>query len=163
MENKYYVPEIDEFHVGFEYEYVTNIGVTTDDDSKWDSFLFGDQEKFKSWDWRLLLQDCLKRKLIRVKHLDREDIESLGWIFNHKVIINDEGSLYVDSWVINIDKTENKRKYFQLYLNDGKYYISYIEYTNSVGRYESDIFQGTIKNKSELTKILAQLNILKKS
>jgi hypothetical protein len=64
-ENKYYTPEIEEFHVGFEYEF--------GGEGYWDT---------EEWDFDFKRKDLytvLGEKKIRVKHLDREDIESLGW------------------------------------------------------------------------------------
>jgi hypothetical protein len=57
--NRYYTPEIEEFHVGFEY-------------------------KLKGEDSiRVLSTNCtVDTELSEVKYLDKEDIESLGWEYN---------------------------------------------------------------------------------
>lgn len=149
MENKYYVPEIEEFHVGFEYEYVTNMAVPTDDDSKWDSFLFGDQEKFKSWDWRLLLQDCLKRKLIRVKCINREDIEEFGWELDSVV--------EKEAFFIHNSNSFSSQEEWMLVFREKE---SSIEIYSTKKDTVSFSFYGIAKNKSELKKLLAQLNII---
>ena len=63
-DNKYYTPSIEEFHVGFEYEYVNSKteGWTNTTFIRGRGFVepYGDGE-------------------VRVKKLDQEDIESLGW------------------------------------------------------------------------------------
>jgi len=56
MKDKYYTPEIEEFHVGFEYR------------------LKGEENI------RILSSNCtVDTELSEVKYLDKEDIESLGW------------------------------------------------------------------------------------
>jgi hypothetical protein len=75
-DNKYYIPQIEEFHIGFEYE------------RKYISF-----EEWKK-EIYLLHYDCNLNKLnvriidgeIRVKYLDQSDIESLGFIFSSKAV-----------------------------------------------------------------------------
>lgn len=72
MENKYYTPNIEEFHVGFEYER-----------------LYQNDDILYQWDKEemsvnfLTLDDIdneILNEEIRVKFLDKEDIESLGWV-----------------------------------------------------------------------------------
>lgn len=62
MKDKYYTPSIEEFHVGFEFELkdpITQI---------WVKFIF---EEDKLW--------FIKSNISRVKYLNKEDIESLGF------------------------------------------------------------------------------------
>ena len=88
MEKKYYTPSIEEFHVGFEYEINQNNKwikkefnpVKKDDSITSNLFEFDDvYKRLKSITNRW---DSEKKKVvvsyeeIRVKHLDREDIES---------------------------------------------------------------------------------------
>jgi len=70
MKNKYYTPTIEEFHVGFEYEYQD--GVDKDNKDVWKKTICT-----KS-DFRYLSKTKIK-DFRRVKYLDREDIESLGF------------------------------------------------------------------------------------
>lgn len=153
MENKYYTPEISEFYIGFEYQYVSNMGVPTDDTSKWDSFLFGNQYKFKSWDWKPLLKDCLKRKLIRVKYLNQEDIERLGF--------TDKKTTVLDWYTSEKRSEDNWASYgywnnFRLLHDRDKNKVQIIAY--KYGWDEGNIlFQGDCKNKSELIRILNQV------
>lgn len=134
MENKYYIPSIEEFHVGFEYEELE----------------MGSKEKFNKtildeWDGLSgyidgttdLYEIARGRKKVRVKYLDKEDIESLGF--------------------------EVYDKYEDHFIKDN----TVIHYRNEAGElYPIDIFIGKqsymfmrIKNKSELKILLKQLNI----
>ena len=131
MRDKYYTPEIEEFHVGFEYEMFFPNG-------KYHKQTFGDKithlelEEFKD--------DLMKvaHAISRVKHLDKEDIESLG--FNHI------GSLWFrdkddDYRATKVRKWKNNE--LDIYINDS------IE--------DVLVFRGTIKNKSELKTVLKQI------
>ena len=64
---KYYVPEISEFHVGFEYEYLNEYAKPV---PTWQ------KETLQFNDWFVHNFEIEKA---RVKHLDTQDIESLGW------------------------------------------------------------------------------------
>lgn len=123
MENKYYTPIIEEFHVGFEYTH-------KDLNCK----LFINEDLIKS---NFTVAD------LRVKYLDREDIESLG--FKH------DGSLWFskDNWKLRKWKASE----IDLYYCFGT--------INMMGEEDKELrFRGTIKNKSELKKLMKQLNIL---
>ena len=124
-ENKYYIPEISEFHVGFEYE------IKLEDlwiNQSYNSIAMSEIDK------------GITNQYIRVKYLDKQDIESLGW---------------------EIDQYCSKEfclnfKYKDWYLN---YFISGLK-TIEIGREEYDSgFMGTIKNKSELKVLMKQLGI----
>jgi len=65
MEAKYYTPEIEEFHVGFEYESLNN-------NNEWVKSKYGGFLPFHP-------QTYIDKKEFRVKHLDRQDIEEFGW------------------------------------------------------------------------------------
>ena len=149
-DNKYYTPEIEEFHVGFEYEWKGRVDwkkTAVDDDD-------GDiQNPFDNFNYGIQTQT------IRVKHLDRSDIESLGWEYNHKMAREEHNYEPIDCWEISIDTTENKEKYYTLFIYKEKLYVEHHEYQNSVGRTEEGLFKGTIKNKSELKRLLKQLEI----
>jgi len=71
MENKYYTPTIEEFHVGFEFEFRHS-------DYKEDGW-----KKFTTPVFNMEREDCpfacQTLEEYRVKYLDREDIESLGF------------------------------------------------------------------------------------
>ncbi len=73
MVNKYYTPEIEEFHVGFEYEWF--------DGSDWNKVTqkYFDGGLFNNGDGEHPFEYQLSDVGIRVKYLDQEDIESLGF------------------------------------------------------------------------------------
>ena len=78
-------------------------------------------------------------KWFRVKYLDQSDIESLGW-----------------KWEILDTKTCIKMYIFK------QYHLNIDFKQNKIAIYSDDIiklFEGTIKNKSELIKLMQQLNI----
>ncbi len=143
-ENKYYTPSIEEFHVGFEYEAfygwgegeyninykeqwnkktVTDINKSSYERAIYHVSIYNNGKPVENWD-----------KEIRVKCLDQEDIESLGWgpyIYN-----------LVDCWMIN--------NYYLFWFNNQ---------IVSINKDTHQIFRGTIKNRSELEKLMEQLNI----
>jgi len=68
MEEKYYTPAIEEFHIGFECEFL-NGGI-------WKHVFIGEQDLVTL----IHIIDSLKNGNIRVKYLDRRDMIALGWI-----------------------------------------------------------------------------------
>ena len=126
MESKYYTPSTEEFHVGFEYEeFVKRKG--------WMPVTLKDLES-----WNLNSEGfCIDYDDYRVKYLDREDIESLGWELGWKMGLNEDSFTYKDN---------------QLYWQDNQW-IQIYDWDSKI------IFQGTIKNKSELKRLLKQLGI----
>lgn len=70
MENKYYIPTIEEFHIGFRYEHYED----------WDI-----PNKEKEWHKQIYGEGCIvgdydiKYGIIRVKCLDEADIIEAGW------------------------------------------------------------------------------------
>lgn len=142
MENKYYTPTIEEFHVGFEFEQKIGISVLTKDEV-WVKSIFSIVPNSDE------LISMLREGIIRVKYLDREDIESLGFIISKNFIYTG----------YNIIFEQNKRQL--LFCPETKRLcISNITTTNNEGVFNLNIiFEGTIKNKSELQKLLVQLGI----
>lgn len=133
MENKYYTPTIEEFHVGFECEYTNgrmqNWMQTTIQFAPSDNF-------FKHF---FLTNE------IRVKCLDREDAGSLGWIFDN-------------NFSIGFIRLENGYSYSIAGIYGTEYDSISISEINEKGIIQF-LFHGRIKNKSELQKLLVQLGI----
>lgn len=141
---KYYTPEIEEFHVGFEYEiFTTNCNITP---------------SVNEWikDTTLFRQDTLENMLqcveppIRVKYLDKEDIESLGFkeLANNWFFKDAPGKLaYWTQVIIDFRWMEKEKPYKDISILGAR------------GKEDDIIFRGNIKNKSELKKLLKQLNI----
>ena len=153
MENKYYTPDISEFYVGFEYEHCHSsvrfvmLNFKTGDTSNigepkeiWEKSIFSGRE-YDIWKSSFKFDDSLKNGQIRVKYLDKEDIESLG--FEHDQSTKDgsyfySGTLMTENqWCINL-----KDFIVDIYDINGK----------------SDFrFNGFVKNKSELKQILKMI------
>lgn len=125
--NKYYTPSIEEFHVGFEYQglvdYYKNEYKTFIVENAYDLIKRMETYISQDMDW------------VRVKYLDKEDIESLGF---------EQQSLpyqFKKDWYKLVKRHEEN------------------QYIIEDGRYQDQIFVGVIKNKSELKKLLTQLGI----
>lgn len=148
MEDKYYVPTIEELCVGFEYE-EDNYG-----NDKWT------KKSIKTTNITQACKDLVDdikssddgSYTFRVKYLDRKDIEECGFD-----VSSDYGA--------GIDfKFGNKYKLTKVKgagLTYSKNEIRIFE-NNSIleESYNSRLFIGDIKNKSELKKLLKQLNII---
>jgi len=153
MENdKYYTPEIEEFHVGFEYEYR--------------GFLAGDWENIttEQEDFSIMFDDFEHEmdgkfnELYRVKKLDNEDIESLGWRPEHIIdVFSGDGNELVHGFSKTINETDS---YCLIYTNHVlQIYLQHV-YNLASGNWSQQIkFEGTIKNKSELRRLMKQLGI----
>lgn len=129
--NKYYTPEIKEFHVGFECEilgYNPKKRLDKNFKKEWDKIIYS-LEDFIYLEEKNILSN------FRVKYLDKEDIESLGFK-------NISGNWYYD------DKT------YQI-IGDYKS----LEISKGEHEFRKILFKGIIKNKSELKKLMKQLNI----
>ncbi len=151
MDNeKFYAPDITEFYVGFQYEFLVNHGspyekweprtieyISDTEDDPYKGYTLNSLEKYNN---------VFIRNAWRVKYLDKEDIESLGWK------LYEESGLYLMS---------NRGYVYMLTRSHGQIIIQMeltvgAETTNTDGT----IFRGTIKNKSELKQLMKQLNIL---
>lgn len=120
--NKYYTPDIEEFHVGFEYEYLDHV----DFDEGWDEWREGTFKDGESLEWH---------DEYRAKCLDHEDVTSLGW----------EQTSY-DQFkkdVYHLEIGEDNKLHIHSFIRERAYVL----------------FNGTVKNKSELIKLLKMLGI----
>lgn len=138
--SKYYTPTIDEFYIGFKYELKLRNRWVIEKYEPGEDCLVGD------------IMYKLKNEDIRVKYLDQEDIESLGWEAGLINVGNNELDTYgIGSYVITTPVgVYNKTKVID---------ISYVSPMNNNERL-SRVFRGIIKNKSELKKLMKQLGIL---
>ena len=145
-DKKYYVPEISEFHVGFEYECKLSQMFTNPPINKED-------EGFTKLKFSIstvnvnelsIIESHIKNQAVRIKYLDREDIESLG--FKYKDVYRDGGTIEFKSLTHNlkyyrdniIANSPNK-----IIINNGKIVV----------------FEGDVKNKSELVNLMNKLGI----
>jgi len=141
-DNKYYIPTIDEFHVGFEYERLDLDGIHNE--------IFNVIKNSNEYNLDDSLQSLITMKHVRVKYLDRDDIEELGWEYIGKL------DAYIHKFEYNTDTTTNKVDNIMALRyedNDTRIIIA----TNKYDHYR---FVGTIKNKSELKRLMKQLNII---
>jgi hypothetical protein len=138
MENKYYTPSIEEFCVGFEYERMNG--------DKWCKDVISPNDLCSGRDGLENEFEEIYRKLrdVRVKYLDKEDIESLGFIYikSQPGLTEDYFELISTEWCMDYDYSTH---YCRIFINsDG----------------DSTFFAGTIKNKHELKRVLTMLGIV---
>lgn len=133
MENKYYTPEIEEFHVGFECEFIG------DRRTNWIKCVI---------DWMNINFITTFRELAenkyRVKYLDREDIEELGFEYAGENSNNPNALYYFGKHSIIHNKINNRCVITMWDENRPADYAAFV---------------GAIKNKSELKKLMVQLGI----
>ena len=99
---------------------------------------------------------------IRVKYLDREDIESLGWT-NYKKSVWDYYEIekqfrlssghWGSKWMLQHDRAN---EFITIEDNDIGFNVII---KASISGNEDTLFEGTIKNKSELLRLMKQLGI----
>lgn len=142
MESKYYIPKIEEFHIGFECEYYNNhaekfIPIIIDSSN----FELNSMDGSFDDDY-VLSYNYSRPNKFRVKYLDREAIEFFGFE------TEDLGDCY------------NLQIGFDLF---GLYPFRFDTGNNNSYKITKDnetLFHGIIKNKSELKKLLIQLEII---
>lgn len=140
-DTKYYTPSIEEFHVGFEFE----TSYLEDYDTWKKVTLEFDDFGFYTSTWEV---DSNPTEF-RVKYLDKEDIESFG--FN--LIKEPEYKHPTKEITLNYFPTSHS----VLILSKG--YNSDLKQPETKTEYWYQMFGGIIKNKSELKRLLKQLEI----
>jgi hypothetical protein len=141
-ENKYYIPEISEFYIGFEYNgWIQDQG----------PYIFSINDSLKE------IQEGINLMAITVKYLDKEDIESLGFEFIkvNEYIFSGDGS----SEIYRIYHSSNKAQWYELLMFEN-YNKVWVDLVHTQAGVKMSFFKGTIKNKSELKKLMKQLNII---
>jgi hypothetical protein len=143
MEEKYYTPSIEEFHVGFEFEQLVRLrkgGQTPIETKEWiNKIVFPNIPIYSGKGY--------EDYIYRVKYLDQEDIESLGGEVNSWSNVDGGGMIY------NFSK-------FCLFLHDGfrlSITIPSLNIHTNKGFYHHTVFDGEIKNKSELKRVLKMI------
>lgn len=144
---KYYTPIIDEFHVGFEYErcdngynYFRDIYPNNVDQNKLENYI----------------------TYFRVKYLDVEDIESFG--FTHTTSLKGyQENFRIEKLFRRLNEEHDDTMWQNVFLQYAPD-IHRIIIRNEIsdGSEDETFFEGVIKNKSELKKLLIQLNIIEK-
>lgn len=135
MDNKYYTPTIEEFHPGFELEEKLK------HEKDWSKRVVGLENNL---DW---LNREVNAGFIRAKHLDREDIESLGFMLFTTVN-------FMTYTFPNRDVKKDRVGY------NMHVYKDIMSITIQRSTHENTLFRGVIKNKSELKRVLTQIGVL---
>jgi len=183
MDNeKYYTPDIKEFHVGFEFSYKPRLGtglwgwVNNQHEfaDNWVSTRFTHHSIFpeyitkEEFDFTLSsepksldsLSLYIKHSAIRVKYLDREDIESLGW----KSFIKDDNSNMYNYFIKMPKNYQYELAHIMYFPDDRKCYINFEIKKRMMINYPErmhDKFIGEIKNKSQLRQVMQMVGIIK--
>lgn len=146
MESKYYTPAIEEFHVGFEYEGLESYKGL----SKWQKLIYdGSYFVINTKDDSIEFIQEFRKDLVRVRLLNKEDIESLGFKNEgkHYSIAFNDPRKYDD--VVHLMHNPNSR---WVLLTQGDKESSFYDFKTR--------FCGYVKNKSELKFIMKCLGIL---
>jgi hypothetical protein len=139
MESKYYTPTIDEFFPGFEYEWNTKSiseQLRTRPEPTWEKTIFWKDEPYET---ATGIGFLFRNSEIRVKYLDKSDIEELGFTYQK------HGTFYKtigDKTFIRLQHTQPDKILIE---------ITHEGYTSRTSL--------IIKNKSELKKLLKMLGV----
>lgn len=159
--NKYYIPELEEFHYGFEFEMIPSVGMMImgfdqiDEERKvlwateYNKEVFGQPGSNVYGIGYPDIQAGIKAETCRVKYLDRKDIESLDFKFIGSIV--DSNSYIRGNLGLIHNPNENTISTFTVdpVKSDDDFSTKFnIDYQR-VGRL-------TIKNKCELKKFLKQ-------
>lgn len=147
---KYYTPDISEFYVGFEYESNYNKSNWEATTLKYDDAAsFFDNYEYDAYPTEF-----------RVKYLDIEDITSFG--FTHTASLKGyQENFRIEKLFRRLNEEHDDTMWQNVFLQYAPD-IHRIIIRNEVsdGSVNETFFEGVIKNKSELKKLLIQLNII---
>ena len=154
---KYYTPDISEFYVGFEYEFL-NGDQWEPDEISYKDFSVDNSDGYENW------FDEISKGLrdVRVKYLDVEDIKSFG--FTHTASLKGyQENFRIEKLFRRLNEEHDDTMWQNVFLQYAPD-IHRITIRNEVsdGSTNETFFEGVIKNKSELKKLLIQLNIIEK-
>jgi hypothetical protein len=149
-ENKYYIPEISEFHVGFEYEQISRLGET------WCEMISTTAEDLDA------VETEIGMEYVRVPYLTKEDIEAEGWrhemTFDKEETYKGEYPTQIDFEINDTYKIGGGFLTFTPELHEVKI-ITVDKGFNRDGPNHSVKFNGIIKNKSEFKRILKMIGV----
>lgn len=141
MEIEYYKPDLEEFHVGFEFEYLAN-GIWNQGD--WDNKSI-DHPELKEFGEDEIMKTA--HAICRVKYLNSDDIFKYGFSEKSNKVFTKPAIGEMGYW-IDVEL-------------DFRWGWSDITILGLRGNEDDVIFKGAIKNKSELKRLLKQLNVTK--
>ena len=170
MSDKYYAPSIEEFHVGFEYEAIKlkefelkNIPVGTSLQTYIEMNDLVDEWVKLTWSKTCSPENSFNvlrdsngvtnisvPESVRVKYLDKEDIESLGFVRDMERGITKGSKVYYKGNYILLHDNNG----VSIYVVDSAKDKRMMYYTRS-----NEVYMLNIKNKSELKRLLKQLDI----
>ena len=147
MENKYYTPEYSDIYIGQELYTIDEYKI--------------DLSTVDSLTWFLQCQNCyidceenttygISLENYKLKYLDSSDIEELGFTYKGKTIdvwFEKEGNFDMGTWT-------SYKCQLHYGLHDNRLFIDMIDMSDEIR-----VFNGIVKNKSELKKVLNMLNI----
>ena len=150
--DKYYTPDISEFYVGFEYESNYN-------KPNWEvvTLKYDDVTSF----FDNYVYDASPTEF-RVKYLDIEGIKSFG--FTHTTSLNGyQENFRIEKLFRRLNEEHDDTMWQNVFLQYAPdIHRVIIRNEISDGSEDETFFEGVIKNKSELKKLLIQLNIIEK-
>jgi hypothetical protein len=87
MENKYFVPDIEDLHIGYEFEIINNFGLfeVDEDTIPWTRHILKEGDIHAAYDDYTFLEICvqyLNSNRLRVPYLTKEQVEAEGWVFH---------------------------------------------------------------------------------
>lgn len=150
---KYYQPELEEFHVGFEYEIFEDWDIQPE--KTWHSQIYG-SHGINPENMGYVSPNVLKD--IRVKYLDEQDIKDLGWELQGETPSPYTGKPLKTFKITKQVGFNTGSDYYLETTDSNKIMITIFEYSSYGGGKEEMSF--TIKNKSELKKLMKQLGII---
>lgn len=134
MNSKYYIPKIEEFHIGFIYEYLYETNVNS---KRWKT------EEVIDTDLLAVFKEDIINNKVRVKYLDLEDIKGEGFT------ILEDNDKYI-AFVLKLNDYSYEGIY---YLDEKILYFSYrYQYEDTMN------IKLVIKNKSEFIDFLKKIN-----
>ena len=149
-EAKYYIPEIEELRVGFECEIQSSYGFQK---GIFPEVLYLDTlSGFRADEIGAI--EAVKSSNIRVKYLDSEDIESLGFIFNAGVTERTDRFSYK-----NFMLCFNREAKIVRIAEMNRQIVFQRAFPMGVELDYKELFNGTVKNKSELKQVLKMIGV----
>lgn len=132
--NSYYIPKINEFHIGFHYtyQYLDSTGTK----ARWKDEIVCITDHLK------IMEEDIKNNRVRVNYLNINDFINLNWNISERTIDFIKGDFRSNVKVFNFTYIT---KFNILTISDNK----------------NQLFEGIILNYSELNKLMIQLNIKK--
>ena len=141
MENKYYTPKIEELHVGMYCEWLQDPANEIYIPVELTANMLSLTLNTTGWNFeRLNVPGSIS---YRVKYLDREDIESLGWVHTGRSI---------DDWFKWEERVRLESGHYISFKMHYGYHDQKLTINGDDGGGESCFFEGYVKNKSELKK-----------